>query len=183
MTLKKIFIKKIIPLLLISVICIPFISCKPKNEFICENEDVGEAWKKYVLNYEENVDLLNIYPPTDYNSASSIINLERYKISDKETLDWIMPILMEIGEYSTKIGNLEETLKGIYSGKISVKCHISFDSSDPQKNFAVKLCDNLIVVSTFNSTVCFVAKENISKLGDEIMQIAKDNGVYTTDIG
>ena len=196
MKMKNFIIKKLIPIILVLIICVPLVACTPqgdepeestksddtsgaaagttpeeptKNELICKNEDVGEGWKKYVLDYEENVEFVNVYPPTEFDVTSSIYHFEFYKLSEKDALDSLMSILMEIGDCATEENQLEN--KGSYKGGIL------FNSGDPQNFFSIGLHDNMIVV---NNEVSFIINEDISELVDEIMQIAEDKGVFIT---
>ncbi len=197
--MKKFIIKKLIPIILVLIICVPLVACTPqgdepgestksddtsgaaagttteeptKNELICKNEDVGEAWKKYVLDYEENVEFVNVYPPTEFDVTSSIYHFEFYKLSEKDALDSLMSILMEIGDYATEENQLEN--KGSY------KCSILFNSDDPQNFLGVALYDNMISITSEASFITFITNEDISELVDEIMQIAEDKGVFIT---
>ncbi len=207
MKMKNFIIKKLIPILLVLIICVPLVACTPqgdepeestksddtsgsagvttppeeptKNELICKNEDVGEAWKKYVLDYEENVEFINIYPPQYLFPFSSTANFDRYKMSGIEALDLLMPILVEIGEKATKVENREYLLQNDFAGTNPLYVLLIFNPNDSQNEFKVKLFDNVICVNN----VWFVTEENVSELVEEIMQIATDKGVFTADIG
>lgn len=187
--MKNFIIKKLIHIILVLIICVPLVACTPqgdepeeptKNELICKNEDVGEAWKKYVLDYEENIEFVNVYPPQYLFPFSSKLSFDRYKMSGKEALDLLMPILVEIGETAVKVENREHLLQNDFAGMNPLYVSLIFNPNDLQNSFKINLFDNVICV---NNEVWFVTEENVSELVEEIMQIATDKGVFTADIG